>query len=145
DVACKAASLTEIVRGHDDLDSRPRNTGDDVLDAFGRERIEARRRFVEEDDLGITSERPCERKTLLLAARKAAGRAIGERSEPNLLEQASEPGPRLRDTCHLQRVRYILRYRPAQHHWFLKHESSSPTCRSRPLRERNSTLRGFQQ
>jgi hypothetical protein len=79
DVAGKAASLAKIVRGHDHLDARSRDVGDDVLDAFGRERIETRRRLIQEDDFRIARERTRKCKALLFAPRKAAGRAIGKR------------------------------------------------------------------
>jgi len=103
-----AVSLTEVVRGHDDLNASARNICDDVLDPLGRERIEACHRFVQEDELGIEGERPCQRDALLFAAREAACRPIGERCKSNLVQKLPDPGGCLRVASHFQCLRTFL-------------------------------------
>ena len=71
-LAADPARFAEIVRGHDDLDTARGNSTDDIFDDFGRGSVEACGWLVKKNYRGITRERACERKPLLLAAGELA-------------------------------------------------------------------------
>src|SRR5262249_27995373 len=72
DLAGAALRLAQSVRWRHHLDPTRSNGADDVLDRLGGGGIEARGRFIEQEDLRFFGERACERKPLLLAAGEPA-------------------------------------------------------------------------
>ena len=64
---------------------------DQLPELAARERIDACRRLVEDQQIGIVHQRAAETELLLHAAGKLAGRPVGKRREPGRREQPSAP------------------------------------------------------
>ncbi len=79
--------LLEVVRGDHDRAALGRDRADHVPQVASRLRVEAGRRLVEEDDLGLVHEREGDREPLLLAAGELACERARLRLEPDRLEQ----------------------------------------------------------
>ena len=85
--------LTEEVGAqHDGAASLGRERADQVDDVTRGGRVEARRRLVEEQHLGIVQERPCERDALALPGREALHLVVGAVDHAEPLEQLVDAG-----------------------------------------------------
>ena len=84
--------LGDLVTHHDGGEVElPVEIEDQVVDGVDENRIEARRRLVEEDDLGLGDERARDRDALAHAARDL-GRVLGPHAlEPHLGEPRLDP------------------------------------------------------
>jgi putative molybdopterin biosynthesis protein len=89
DLAGEAPGFAEVMRRHDHLDAADGDGPDHVLDRFGRRRIEACGRLVEEEHLWVLGQRARECEPLLLAAGQLARRA---RAEPVEADQRQQLG-----------------------------------------------------
>ncbi len=127
DVARKAAHLSEIVRGHHDLDAGLRRALHDLLDATRRGRIEIGGRLVEQKNLGIASQRARQRQPLLFAARKPPRRSLRQIGQPDPLQQRGDPLRTFaaRDAGQRQRIGDIGGGGPSQHHRTLKQDRAT--------------------
>src|ERR1700674_4501424 len=71
-------------------------TGDDglnhILERLGRRRVKTRRRLVEKQHGGISSECTCQRAMLLLSARHTARRAAAESGKSHQVQQFIDTG-----------------------------------------------------
>ncbi len=128
DVVGEAPGLAEIVRDHDDLGAARGGGEDELLDGEDGGRVEARRRLVEEQDLGLDGEGARQRQALLLAARHHAGRRAGEIVEPRQLERAAHERRPLvpRHAVDLQRVGDVGGGGAAQQHRPLEDHGLAP-------------------
>ena len=78
DPVADGEQAVEIVRDHEHREAeRFLQRGDEIVEIAGRNRIEARGRLVEEDDLRIERERARERHALGHAAREFGGVLVG--------------------------------------------------------------------
>src|SRR6185437_11250818 len=126
DVAADAPGLPEIVRGHDDFHAAGGDFSDDVLDRFGRGRIEARGRLIEEQYCGIARQRAGEREPLLLAPRQAPRWTRTKPAETDELEQHGRPlfpfgAGYVRG---IERIAYIARRTAPEHDRALEHDGA---------------------
>jgi hypothetical protein len=78
DLAADSFGFSEIVRRHNDLDPARTGREHDVLNRFGSGRVKARGWFIQKKDYGISRQRTCQGKPLLLAARQSARRTAVE-------------------------------------------------------------------
>ena len=130
DVAGQPLGLVQIMRRHHHLDAAPGDGADDIFDGLGRSRIEACRRFVEQQNLRLLGKRARERKPLLLAAGELARRARAEPIEAH--ERTEFAGARItlraRHAGGRQRITDVAGGAATKHHRALEHDG--------PLRRR---------
>ena len=89
DETVKLLGLLHIGRRGDDAHCRTRraHARDEAPELAARERIDARRRLIQDQEVRIVNERAAEPELLTHAARKLARQPVGKRIEPRRIEQ----------------------------------------------------------
>ena len=104
--------LGQHVRGEQDRRARRARLGDERLERALEERVEAARRLVEDQHVGLVHERLDEPDLLLVALRQLADRAVerqaealGERVQVGVVDAAAQPGE---EAQQLARVEFLV-------------------------------------
>ncbi len=85
--------LFHIGRGHDDAHARTAQPHalDELPELAARQRIDARRRFVENQEIGVVDQRAAQAELLAHAAGELLGQPVGEGREAGALQQLGDP------------------------------------------------------
>jgi hypothetical protein len=97
DTVADPLHLRELVRGDEDRPPLAVLRDDEVPHLLDPDRIEARYGFVEEEEVGVGEQRARDAELLEHAARELAHAFPRHRREIDLLEQGSDPPPRVGD------------------------------------------------
>ena len=130
DLAGESLGLVQIVRRHHHFDAARDDRADDIFDRFGRSRVEACGRLVEQQNLRLLGQCARERKAMLLAAGELPCRTIAEPVEAD--ERAELAGAclafRARHAGGRQRITDVAAGAATKHRRALEHHGAMGRC-----------------
>jgi len=127
-ITSEPPGLAKIVSRHNDFHAGACNPNDDLLDAFGRGRIEASGWLIQEQDFRVAGECAGKRQSLLLAARQSASRSTPEAAKPYLVKQMRDDSWVGWAAGGRQRERDVRSNASPQHHGLLKDDGTPGPC-----------------